>query len=645
MVKFLFLVTSIDEDLIYREYIQPFHINPKEVHLVKLFTDVGKKKTSAKSIKQFLTETLDGLIDQYNPKYLVICNPEYFKVMTKSKKADVKLGYVLEYKSRKAIYIPNYKQVFYDREKIRSKINIGISSLLKYDKGEYEKPGTNIIVRSSYPRTVDEIQKALQDLLEKDVPLTCDIEAYSLKHFNAGLGSITFCWNEHEGISFRIDPDKNNKNEPVRNLLKEFFQKFTNTLIFHNIAYDVSVLIYQLYMEDITDTKGLLKGLKILLSNWEDTKLITYLATNTCAGNELGLKVLAQQFAGDYAQDDINDISKIPEDQLLEYNLVDGLSTWYVYNKYYPKMVQDNQLEIYEKIFKPSTIDIIQMQLTGMPLNMDKVIEVNKILEDDCNRALDAILNNSIISDVQHKLNEEWVERKNATLKRTQKTLADSHIVFNPNSPANLQKLLYEHLGLPILDKTKTGQPATDGETIKSLLNHTTDPEVQTILQGLVDYKAVEKILTAFMPVFLNAVQAKDGRSYIFGNFNLGGTVSGRLSSSNPNLQQIPATGSKYAKLIKSCFQAPEGWIMVGLDFDALEDHISALTTKDPNKLKLYLEHYDGHCLRAYSYFKDKMPDITQEIHDHPEKEVEIINSIKPRYKPLRQASKSPTFA
>ena len=56
--------------------------------------------------------------------------------------------------------------------------------------------------------------------------------------------------------------------------------------------------------------------------------------------------------------------------------------------------------------------------------------------------------------------------------------------------------------------------------------------------------------------------------------------------------------------------QAPDGWLFVGLDFNALEDHISALTTKDKNKIKVYLEHYDAHCLRAFSYFGDQMPDI-----------------------------------
>jgi DNA polymerase-1 len=75
-------------------------------------------------------------------------------------------------------------------------------------------------------------------------------------------------------------------------------------------------------------------------------------------------------------------------------------------------------------------------------------------------------------------------------------------------------------------------------------------------------------------------------------------------------MQQIPATGSPYAKPVKKIFTAPKGYVFVGADQRALEDHISALTTKDKNKLKVYQENYDGHCLRSYSYYTEQMPDI-----------------------------------
>jgi DNA polymerase-1 len=111
-----------------------------------------------------------------------------------------------------------------------------------------------------------------------------------------------------------------------------------------------------------------------------------------------------------------------------------------------------------------------------------------------------------------------------------------------------------------------------------------------------------------------------------------------RLSLNIRNLQNLPSTGNKYAKLIKECFQAPQGWLFVGLDYNSLEDYISALTTKDPNKLRVYEEKFDGHCLRAAYYFADQMEGIDL---NSPES----VNSIKKKYPDLRQESKAPTFA
>ena len=91
--------------------------------------------------------------------------------------------------------------------------------------------------------------------------------------------------------------------------------------------------------------------------------------------------------------------------------------------------------------------------------------------------------------------------------------------------------------------------------------------ETVAILKALLGITEVAKILNTFIPAFEKGVVKEDGRTYLHGNFNVTGTASGRMSSSGPNLQQIPSTGTKYAKLIKHCFQAPEGWIMTGADF------------------------------------------------------------------------------
>jgi DNA polymerase-1 len=302
-------------------------------------------------------------------------------------------------------------------------------------------------------------------------------------------------------------------------------------------------------------------------------------------------------------------------------------------------MVADQQFEIYTQLFKPSIADIIQMQLTGLPLNIERVKEVKAILQKNEADALSRFRATKVVQQFTYRLKEQHVAKRNSELKKKRISMADQEvqeIEFNPNSGPQLQDLLYDMLGLPIIDLTDNKNPATGGDTLKKLKNHTNDPDVQVFLDAMQDYADVNIILTTFIPAFEDAALGPDGWYYLIGSFRLGGTLSGRLSSRNPNLQNIPAN-SRYAKLIKSCFQAPPGWVFCGLDFRSLEDMISALTTKDPNKIKVYTDGYDGHSLRAYAYFKDQMLGIVDTV--------DSINSIQTKYKKLRQDSKPPTFA
>ena len=559
----LLILSDGNPDEIKRFYCDPLGVT--DFQIVKIWK--YKKKTPVTDIKTCLQEQVYPKITTYTPSYVLVADSEYFKVMAKVTKPDAYIGYFFG-DTFKFLYAPSYKQIFYHPEETKEKITRALDSIKASEQGKYCSPGSNIIKDEYYPSTTKDIAVLLKSLANRPI-LTCDIETYSLKHVDAGLGSICFCWDKHSGCAFKIDKSSDSKNQEVRDLLKEFFINYKGTLIFHNIAFDVTVLIYQLFMKDVLDQEGLLNGLDIMLKNWEDTKLMTYLCTNSCSGNNLGLKYQAQAYAGNWAQDEISNIDKIPEEDLLRYNLIDGLSTWFVYEKYKDTLVAEKQDRLYKEIFKPTTKDIIQMQLTGIPLNYDKVLEAEQKLNDDKNQALSIITANKYVIKFKEVLNQEAVDKYNSTHKK-QITLADVDESFNPNSGIQIKKLLYDLIKLPVINLTESKQPATDGDTLKALLNHTTDKDVLGLLQALIDYSAVEKILSAFIPTFKKATPASDGRRYIYGNFNLGGTVSGRLSSSKPNLQQIPATGSKYAKLIKSCFQAPQGWLWVGLDYASL---------------------------------------------------------------------------
>lgn len=588
-------------------------------------------------IKDYLMELLPILKD-LDTKYIYCADANYFKVLTKQSKAEPHWGYILPcaipgYENIKIVLGLNHKVLVYDPTQTH-KLERSINTLIDAYKNSYVPPGTGILKNVYYPETIEEIYEALQQLLNYDY-LATDVETFDLKVWKAGIGSICFAWNQYSGISFPVDLHIHGKS--IRNLLKDFFTAYKGNLRMHKGSFDAKILIYNLWMHGGKDYKGMLEGLHCITKNLDDTLLMSYLATNSTVGNSLSLKDQAQEFAGNWAVE-VSDITSLPLKSLLQYNLVDGLCTNYVYDKHIQTLHQENQYVLYKELFLPSLKTIIQMELVGMPMNLHRLEEVNLELHKFQSNALNKVVNSPIVVKFNKQLQQQAMEIKNASLKVKQYPLEHfKDVVFNPNSPPQLQQLLFEKLGLPILDYTATKQPSVGGGTLSKLIHHSKTQEEQDFLSALIEYKKVNKILDTFLPAFNEGWLKENDYRWLHGSFNLGGTVSGRLSSSDPNMQNLPAT-STYGKTIKTIFQAPPGWIFVGADFASLEDRINALLTKDPNKLKVYTDGFDGHCLRAFAYFSEQMQGIDPN-------DVDSINSITSKYPALRQESKTPTFA
>lgn len=641
-----------------------------DICIGELYIPPDGTKLTAKVLAEYVDQVILPKLEEIQPKYVVVTDANYFKKLSGEKKAAPNLGYVFTKDGFNYVYAPSPKASFYNPERTAEDIAKVVSAITSHNSNDYTPPGHNVAEQLNTYTDQNEILRNLA-LLHQYKELTIDTETFSLSPTKAGLGTITACWSQQYGMAIPVGNLDNlaEINPVIKEGLRFFFSTYKGKLIYHNASYDVSVLIYILFMDDIFDNVGLQKGLECLLRDFEDTKLIAFLCLNTCSRASVSLKDLAQEFAGNYAQENIIDILKVPLAELLQYNGIDGLSTWYVYNKYYPILLEENQEEIYLNLFKPAVLDIVQMQLTGIPINMQRVREVEILLKEEESVALENINGSYIIENFTQELNSEWVEKTNNTLKVKRVSLQDANQCFKPNSNLQLQKLLYEHLALPILETTDKGNPSTDGATLKALLHHTSDPDIQKLLQNILDLTAVSKIITTFIPAFLDATESKIGWHFLCGGFNIGGTVSGRLSSSNPNLQQIPAKG-KYGKLIKSCVQAPPGYIFAGLDFNALEARIDALVTKDEAKLAVYIDGYDSHAYNAFHYWPHSHPDILLApegiscsktiVNDVPtyfqdnsgeiqitrvEYNVAMIDLFKKMYEDLRNKSKAVTFA
>ncbi len=660
------LVPMLDftNDILMSNYIAPLvnaGIPLNQIIAFNLELPPKPKKITVSQARAYL-EQLKPFFDQVGVTHILCTEATYFKALAKVTSVDKCLSYRMDslWDEQDAFYCPSWRRSMF-QPRIPEKIQMACTGLALHTRGDDGIFEDSPIRHAFYPHTVADIRKTFENLLTYK-ELTLDIETFGLHVKEAKLGTIAFAWNKHDGVAFSIDYCSNNSRQ-VRRLLKEFLCQYAEQggkLIYHGGTFDIKILIYELFMECPEDTEGMLIGLNIMFKNFEDTKSLAYLATNSAGGNQLSLKDQAFEYVGNYALD-MSDITQHHVDAVLQYNLVDACATWYVRDKHWDTVIECQE-SIYQDIFKPSMKVIVQMELTGLPINLGEVLNAEGKLDDIRQDALDTLINSPIIQEFEWSLRQLEAEKANAKLK-TDRCIKDADdflgFSFNPGSGDQVRMLLFKELGFKSLGKTASGKPSTKAEIIKALKTHEENtknprPEIIEILDGLIHYAEVNILLNTFIPAFKDKSIDKNGWRHLLGSFNLGGTKSGRLSSSDPNLQNIPSTGTQFAKLIKKCFQAPPkdindpyGWLFVGADYFSLEDRISALLTKDPNKLKVYTDGFDGHCLRAYSYFTPDMPDITAELQAAQDEatQVAIINSIEVRYPKLRQKSKGPTFA
>ena len=179
--------------------------------------------------------------------------------------------------------------------------------------------------------------------------------------------------------------------------------------------------------------------------------------------------------------------------------------------------------------------------------------------------------------------------------------------VFNINSPKQLQNILFEKLMLPVIRRTKTGA-STDAEVLDELA------QKFEIAERLMDYRQIQKYKSTYIDVLPTLINAKTGR--IHTSFNQTITVTGRLSSSKPNLQNIPAKG-KMAKRIRDAFvPAEKGWKLIAADYSQIELRILAHLSGDPVLAKAFKEDLDIHKATAAEVFDVPLNEVTEDMRD-----------------------------
>ena len=201
---------------------------------------------------------------------------------------------------------------------------------------------------------------------------------------------------------------------------------------------------------------------------------------------------------------------------------------------------------------------------------------------------------------VLEALGRQWKDMTENLLKEV---YALTGVTFNLNSPQQLGKVLFETMGLPHGKKTARGY-STDADTLENLREH------HPVIGKILEYRQVVKLSSTYVDALLSKMD-KDGRIHSF--FDQTGTSTGRISSSEPNLQNIPVR-TEMGREIRRAFIPRDGWVLFDADYSQIELRILAHLSQDQNMMDAFLKNQDVHTRTASEVFEVPMEEVTGDM-------------------------------
>ena len=236
------------------------------------------------------------------------------------------------------------------------------------------------------------------------------------------------------------------------------------------------------------------------------------------------------------------------------------------------KLEEYNSLDLFNNIEMPLVEVLAQMQVNGMYVDKAELIEIGDKLKQDL----------EVLTKEIHELAGED---------------------FNINSTQQLGKILFEKLQLPVIKKTKTGY-STDVDILEKLKIH------HPIIEKILEYRSLMKLNSTYVEGLLPYINEKDNRIHSF--FHQTITATGRISSTEPNLQNIP-TRIELGKTLRKVFKPREGYIYIDADYSQVELRVLAHISKDENMMHAFLNDEDVHKQAASKVLGIPIDEVTKE--------------------------------
>ena len=400
--------------------------------------------------------------------------------------------------------------------------------------------------------------------LEEDAIVAFDTETTSLDAYNAKIVGFSFC--ADEGIAYYVPLAHSylgvGDQISLEDAKKALMELFKHKIIGQNLKYDLAVIYHNFNLPRI--------------EIYADTMILAWLLNPETT---VGLDALALRFFN-YSMVKFKDVvqkgenfSTVSLDKACEYASEDAWMTLKLYTKL-QEMVEPKLLELAKQVEFPFIHTLLTMEKEGIKVDGDYFDTL--LLRTD--KAIEA-------------LKKEIYLLSNAT--------------FNLNSTQQLGAVLFDQLGLPPSKKTKTGY-STDEFVLNELI------DAHPVIAKLLEYRELYKLRSTYIePLLKLSKTSPKGR--IHTSFMHTGTATGRLSSKEPNLQNIPVK-TELGREVRGGFVAKEGYALVGIDYSQIELRLLAHFSGDEAMKEAFNTHKDIHRQTALKLFGEEDADAKRGI-------------------------------
>ncbi|MBP9758572.1 DNA polymerase I [Candidatus Dojkabacteria bacterium] len=432
--------------------------------------------------------------------------------------------------------------------------------------------------------TEGEITEFLKELKKQKV-FAFDTETTGVNYFDSKLLGISFSWEKSRGYFIDLDSDSITQ-EHIKDL-KDVFENPEIKKVGHNIKFDGHMLANK-------TVKGLELGIH-MQNYFFDTMVAQYLLTGS--QGRVGLKALALSECGMelaelhdlwkdvaikvkkyYSKEEVEYMMlQLDKSKLAKYASMDADATWRLYELLDKRFEENLKLKnLFYKIEMTVIPILVEMENSGIKLDVKYLQGYGNLLEKQLEE-----IKTKIYATVGHE--------------------------FNIASAKQVGEVLFDELQLPGGKKTKTGAWQTNESILKSYKN------INPIIDLLLEYREISKMLSTYVSSLID--EAKNPQERIHTNYNQTIASTGRLSSTQPNLQNIPIS-SEVGRKIRQAFIADKGKKLISFDISQQELRILAHLSKEEKLIEAFKNGVDIHRNTASMLFKIDEDKITKKQRD-----------------------------